>query len=247
MKRSNRQRYEVRSARLLVSLLPILTILSGCHVAADGQNLQGVRLFEQGQYNAAVQHFQQALATDPANADAHYNLAAALHRMGAQNNDEEMLNQAESLYNQCLDLDENHEDCYRGLAVLLVETGRSDRAFKLLKNWAASHPEVADARVELARLYEEFGDTETAKLHLNQALLIDENNHRAWAALGSIREQLGDLDQALANYQRSINLNQYQPAVANRIAALNRSLTDVNVDATRGDTRTVTSGPTPRY
>ena len=40
------------------------------------------------------------------------------------------------------------------LAVLLAETGRQDQAFTLLKNWASTDPKSADARIELARLYQ---------------------------------------------------------------------------------------------
>jgi len=218
----------------------VLCLVSGCKMAADGRNLQGVRMFQQGQYTAAIQQFQEAITADPTNADAYYNMAATLHRLGSQNGSQENLAQAETLYNQCLDADEEHIDCHRGLAVLLVETGRPDSAFRLLKNWVSSSPELADARIELARLYEEFGDPETAKIHLNQAVMSDQHNHRAWAALGQIRERLGDYEQALANYERSWRLNTFQPGVADRIAVLNRTMR-AGVDATgpSSGTRTV--------
>ncbi|MCH5375721.1 MAG: tetratricopeptide repeat protein, partial [Planctomycetes bacterium] len=150
---------------------------------------------------------------------------------------------AETLYNRCLDLDPENEDCYRGLAVLLSETGRSDRAFALLKNWAIRDPNNADARIELARLYEEFGDSETAKVHLTEALQIDQTNVRAWNALARLREQSGDYAQALANYQQSFTLNRFQSGVAERIASLNRSISQSSTTQTPG-TRTVTSTPT---
>jgi tetratricopeptide (TPR) repeat protein len=207
-------------------------------MAADGSNLEGVRLYQQGQFQPALQQFQKAVTTDPQNADAYYNMAATLHRMGTQKGDQQLLTQAETLYNQCLDLQADHADCHRGLAVLLVETGRPDRGFNLLKNWATANPDNADARIELARLYEEFGDLETAKLHLNQAIMIDQHNHRAWAALGSIREKSGDYEQALANYQRSWNLNSFQKGVADRIATLNRTVQGM-VPTAPDDTRTV--------
>lgn len=233
-------------ARLLPRWLLIgslLMVLSGCQMAADTQNLQGVRLFQQGQYQPAMQQFQAALRTDPKNADATYNMAATLHRMGVQNQDQAALKQAEQLYNQALDIDKHNADAYRGLAVLLAETGRSEKAFTLMKNWANGEPNDANARVELARLYQEFGDLETAKMHLNNAVMIDQYNYRAWAALGSIREQTGDLDQALANYQRSLNLNQFQANISQRVAALNHSLQSSAANATR----TVTTPPPIRY
>ena len=229
----------------LWAALLLVVCCVGCQMA-DGQNLSGVRLYEQGQYQPALQQFQQALAADPTNADAHYNMAATYHRVGIQNGDQEALTQAETLYNQCLDLEEDHTDCYRGLAVLLVQSGRRDSGFRLLKNWSIKKPADVDPRVELARLYHESGDLETAKHHLNQALTVDQSDHRPWAALGRIREQQQEFEQALANYQRSYNLNQFQPGVAQRIAALNHQLQgDFNSSPSNG-TRTVTRG-IPRY
>jgi Tfp pilus assembly protein PilF len=192
----------------------------GCGALPNTNNAAGVRLYQQGQYAAAMQQFQQALLAEPRNADAYYNLAASYHRVGTAQQDRQSLNQAENLYNQCLDRDENHTDCHRGLAVLLVETERSDRAFALMQNWAARNPRSAEARVELARLYEEFGDAETAKNNLQTAVQLDQANPRAWAALGRLRERAGDPAQALANYQRSLQLNRQQPAIAERVAFL---------------------------
>jgi tetratricopeptide (TPR) repeat protein len=216
-------------------------------VASDTQNLQGAKLYQNGNYDVAMQNFQKAVASDPTNADGYYNMACTMHRMGTARNDQATLNQAETLYNQCLDLDPNHADCYRGLAVLLVETGRSDKAFNLLKNWAVRSPKEADARVELARLYEEFGDPEAAKTYLTEAVGLDQYNSRAWNALGRLREQGGDYSQALANYQRSYSLNPFQPEIMERMAALNRTMASQFSTTQPGDTRTVNAGaPTNR-
>jgi Tfp pilus assembly protein PilF len=224
----------------------------GCSTTADFHNVDGVRLFQQGSYQLALQRFQQAVSANPQNPDAYYNLASTLHRIGTQTNNRDLLTQAETVYNQCLDLNENHIDCRRGLAVLLVETDRAPSAMKLMSNWVTKRPDLAEARVELARLYEEFGDIETAKLHLNQAVMIDQNNARAWAALGNIREKAGEKEQALANYRRSLSLNPQQPAVGARVASLGGSAApDINIllPGSPG-TRTVTipSIPSqPRY
>jgi tetratricopeptide (TPR) repeat protein len=216
---------------------------------ATSQNMQGVHLYEQGQLYGAMEKFQQAMAADPNDANAYYNLASTLHRMGSANNDPQLMQQAEQLYNECLNRNPDHTGCYRALAVLLVETDRSDRAFVLLKNWAIRNPQSADARIELARLYQEFGDTKTAELQLQQALQLDQRNQRAWTAMASLREQKGDYRQALANYQRAYTLHGYNPALASRIAALNNATAGATgVPANTGDTRTVHApAPTARY
>jgi tetratricopeptide (TPR) repeat protein len=187
---------------------------------ATGRNVDGVRYFQQGQYPVALQRFDAALTIDPKNPDSYYNKGAILHRTGLATRDQNSLTQAESLYRQCLDYNPNHVDCHRGLAVLLTETGRVPDAFTLLQNWARTNPQNADARVELARLYEEYGDPRSAQVYLNEALAVSPHNWRAHAALGRLQEQSGDMQQALVNYERSYNLNRFQPQVEQRIADL---------------------------
>jgi Tfp pilus assembly protein PilF len=202
-------------------VLTLASLGSGCRWTSSGQNTLGVRLYEQGRYTEALQQFQQAQATDPTNPDAYYNLASTYHKLGVAQKDAKLQEQAESLYHQCLDLSPNHVDCHRALAVLLVESGRPDRAFVFLKNWAQQNPGIADARVELSRLHQEFGETKVAERYLDEALALDPNHFRAWSARGQMREAAGDLNQALQNYQQSLAINGLQPDLYQRVASLN--------------------------
>jgi len=213
-------RFPLLAGGLRCAAVWMLSSLAGCRMVSQGRNVDGVRYFQQGQYPVALQRFDAALTIDPRNADTYYNKAAVYHRMGLANRDQNTLTQAESLYNQCLDLNPNHVDCHRGLAVLLSETGRNDKAFALLHNWTVQSPQNAEARVELARLYEESRDPRTAELALNEALALDMRNWRAHAALGRLKEQSGDLPQALQNYQLAYSLNRFQPELQRQIAAL---------------------------
>lgn len=194
--------------------------LAGCHPISQAQNAQGVQLYQQGFYQGAIDRFHRAMSTDPNAPDSYYNLAATYHRLGTLNQRPADLQQAESLYNQCLDRDPNHVDCYRGLAVLLAEQGRTSDAGRLLDGWAKRSPTLAEPHVELARLAEEIGNRDQAKQHLQNAVAVDPYNARALAALGRIHEQNGNPEQALANYERSLWQNQRQPEVAARVAAL---------------------------
>ena len=221
----------LRAAALLLATLPLLSS-AGCRWSASGKNATGAQLHQQGQYTAALQQFQQVVAEDPSNPDGYYNLAATTHRLAKQRNDDALYKNAESLYNQCLDHDPNHVECHRGLAVLLMDTGRPDRAFALMKNWGAQNPLSAEPRIELARLYEEAGESQIALKYLEDAVQQDANNSRAWLALARLRESSGDLPQALQNYQRALALNSAQPMVAERIAAINRQINS-DLDASR--------------
>ncbi len=198
-----------------------LLVQAGCNtVASQTNNAEGVRLYQQGAYQQAAGKFQQAIAHTPTQSDGYYNLAAALHRSGVQQNRPEDLRQAEVVYNQCLERNPNHAECYRGLAVLLVDTDRRESAFRLLNNWAAASPASPEPKIELARLLEESGQPQQAKTQLVEALALDVNNSRALAALGRIRDQEGDYQQALANYQRALAVDRFQPELAARIAQL---------------------------
>ncbi|MEK6238862.1 MAG: tetratricopeptide repeat protein, partial [Planctomycetales bacterium] len=200
-----------------------------------------------GDYQSATQRFWEAADRDRDNPDSYYNLAVTHHQLGKQHRNPKELEQAELYYNQCLDRDGNHLDCNRGLAVLLVEQGQSDNAFKLLEGWADRSPDNANARVELARLSEEVGDRARAKSLLESALIIEPRNSRALAALGRIYENMGEHRQALLVYERSLASNTLQPAVAQRVASLRTSLggvaapSSLNGPTRPGGTRIVTS------
>ena len=222
--------------------------LGGCNVASHAQNAQGVSLYQQGRYQEAVRNFERSIANNPQNADGYYNLAATYHKLGLVSHNENELKQAENLYNQCLDRDENQRDCYRGLAVLLAEEGRSDEAFHLLEGWSAKFPSSATPKVELARLSEEFGRYDVAKAHLEDALQSDPHDARALAALGRLRERSGNQGQALAVYQRSLWNNPSQPEVAARISSLQTALNPPSFTTSPGATRMVNTNPAPtRY
>ncbi|MBA3482224.1 MAG: tetratricopeptide repeat protein [Pirellulales bacterium] len=198
-----------------------VALATGCsQMNSQALNSEGVRLYQAGNYQQAADQFQRAIANNPKSATSYYNLAAALHKSGKLTGNGNDLQQAERLYNQCLEYDPNHTECYRGLAVLLAETGRTDASFRLLEGWAARSPQLADPRIELARLLEEQNNTQMASARLVEALAIDPHNSRALTALGRLREVEGDRAQALANYQRSLALNRHQPEISMRVAAL---------------------------
>ena len=200
----------------------VLTV--GCGAVANSSNVQGKRLFMAGQYSQALQSFERAVQQDPQNADAYYNMAATYHKLGASSANAQYLNQAEVLYNECLNRNASHTDCYRGLAVLLVETNRKDKAFTLLRGWNAAEPRSTDPKLELARLYKEFGDTQTASDLVVDAIKQNPRDARANRAMGMLREQQGELNLALDSYQRALNANSMQPDLAAKVASLQQSI-----------------------
>jgi tetratricopeptide (TPR) repeat protein len=204
----------------------MLAASSGCRMVSHGENAGGVALYHQGNYDGAIQRFQQIVDNDPTFADGYYNLAATYHRLWENQGrkDAAVAGQAENYYRQCLGHAPDHRECYRGLAVLLVQQGRTDQAFRLVGDWSAASSAPADAKIELARLYEEFNDPQEARRRLHEAIELEPNNARALAALARLQEAGGEARQALTNYQRAYGLDESQAEVAQRIAALQSAL-----------------------
>ncbi|HEV3022748.1 MAG TPA: tetratricopeptide repeat protein [Pirellulales bacterium] len=242
---ANRKRHAARSAGQRAAGALLLAVLPGCTWISHGQNVEGVTLYQQGFYQDAIVRFQQAKDSSPNNPDSYYNLAATYHQLAKLNHRPEDLAQAESLYNQCLDRDRDHRDCHRGLAVLLAENGRSAEAFSLLEGWVRGSPSLTAARIELARLNEEFGRLDVAQANLIEAVKLDPHNPQAFAALGRLREQSGNAAQALADYERSLTQG-YQPEVAARAGVLRQALGGASATPA-GGTRTVNGSVTGRF
>jgi Flp pilus assembly protein TadD len=59
---------------------PALKTASGSK--ADAHNTEGLDHYNQGHFDVALKHFQEAAKADPGAAEAHYNLALALDKTG---------------------------------------------------------------------------------------------------------------------------------------------------------------------
>ncbi|MFK7770303.1 MAG: tetratricopeptide repeat protein [Mariniblastus sp.] len=215
----------IAKATLLVLPLALFAIsLSGCNLGAQHNNVTGRRAFEMGQYSVAINEFQKALSKNPNNADALYNLGASLYSQAKQTKNQQVLNQAEQLYRQAIAKNDQHVDAHRGLAGLLIETDREKYAFDLINTWKTRYPASTEPIVELARLYQEYGDNRRATDLLADALKIDSNNVRVLKAMGHVREIQGQTHLALDNYIRVIQLDNQQTEVAAKVASLQNQL-----------------------
>ena len=107
---------------------------------------------------------------------------------------------------------------------MLIETGREKYAFDLVNQWKDRYPGSTEPVVELARLYQEYGDNRRATDLLSDALRIDSNNIRALKAMGHVREVQGQNHLALDNYLRVLQINNQDASVAQRVASLQSQL-----------------------
>ena len=205
----------------------LILCLSGCNT--NGQrSFVGQQAYGQGNLTNAINQFQQAVLQNPRDANACYNLGASYFQLGRQQRNAQYMAQAEQFYRQAIANNDQHTPAHRGLAATLIETGREKYAFDLLKTWQQRYPNQADPLIELARLYQEYGDNRHATDMLADALKVDGRNVRALKAMGSVRENQGQLALALDNYYRVLQLDNQQVDVAQRVAQLQTKLAQSN-------------------
>jgi Tfp pilus assembly protein PilF len=216
-----------------VGLLTVCAAAVGCNLSASRQNSVGRKAYESGQTSQAIAEFQRALTMDPQNSDAYYNLASSYYQLGKQSQNQQWIAQSEQLFRQSIALDDNNVDAHRALAVLLIETNREKDAFELVENWKLRQPTSAEPLIEIARLYQEFGDNRRATDYLSDAVRVDSSNVRALKALGYVREQQGQLNLALDNYNRALALDNRQADVAQRIQQINVRMAQQTQTTTR--------------
>ena len=217
-------------ALLLIAVIALCSSQTGCNLGQQYNNVSGRQAYDLGQYPTAINEFQKALIKNPNNPDALYNLGASLYAQGKQAKNTQLLGQAEQLYRQSIATNDQHVDAHRGLAALLIETGREKYAFDLVNQWKDRYPGSTEPVVELARLYQEYGDNRRATDLLADALRIDSNNVRALKAMGHVREVQGQTHLALDNYLRVLQINNQETAVAQRVASLQTQLARLPVD-----------------
>lgn len=211
----------MRSFKLHLQL-PCFVVLmainaAGCHTMNGyATNSSGMGYYEQGNYTAAANEFQQAMLANPANPDYVANYAKARMKLGDSQG-------AEQLYRQALTMSPSHQPSYHGLAETMVTQGRSDEAASLLTTWAGTQPYIAESHVELAWLQREMGQTDASAQSLQRALQVNPGHSTALAHLGQYYEESGHPDQAVAVYQRALQSDWNQPEVHSRIAAASQN------------------------
>jgi tetratricopeptide (TPR) repeat protein len=196
--------------RLVAIVAPAL-LLAGCLPAAQQQSqelsTEGLRLYRSGAYAEARESFRAALAFRPEDPDLLYNLARCHERL-------KNAAEAEQLYHRVLDRDPDHLEARHALVSRRAEAGQRDAARSMVDAWLKANPNVAGPYIEDAWLRARDGDLDSARARLQQALDREPRHPRALAELARVYVKLDRPDRAIVLYERSLEANPDQPAVA---------------------------------
>ena len=174
-----------------------LTRNPGCWMAH--YNL-GIALNKQGDTDAAIVHYRQALELRPGYAEAHYNLGSLLVQEG-------QLDEAITHYEKALEISPGDADAHNNLGAALLASGRVDEAIAHYRKALVIQPDRADASCNLASALLSKKDLDGAIAYYSACLATLPNQPEAQYNLASALFRRGRTDEAITHYQKALELS----------------------------------------
>lgn len=205
--------------RMLIVVMALLTLATSCAGGAPAPAgatpsgdlaatlTQAQQALEAGNLTAAEQGFRAAIAIDPRSAQAQFGLGNALVRQNK-------LPEAEAAYQAALKADPNMATAHANLGVVYYQQGNLGKAADAFN--AALRIKADDAQTLYllgAVRIQENNLTEAEKL-LIKARDLDPNLPEVYYGLGVLYKQRGQTDQAIAAFEKFLEIGPGQDASA---------------------------------
>lgn len=176
-----------------------------------------------GDFGLAASEAEQALGHDDSNVSAYMILGYAK----LYDNDPDS---AFDAFSRASEL--NPEDAAPYLAMGNIQEYYRSEAENAIANYtqALEHDSNnAEAYKNRCTAYDRIGNTEAAKADCQQCVELDDGQVECWISLGHFANNVGELDEALAHWQRALELTPDDPYLNNQLAELYLwGLTDPN-------------------
>lgn len=220
MKRNHAKKQVSHLIRTSLMSLMVLIIHRNLVMAQETGN-QGVRMFENKNYYGAERYFQNELNENEAD-------GLALYYLGRIAFEKKELENASDLFEKAIETDPSNAEYYtwKGITYIqllskvdfMKQAIYAPKAQKSLEKAVALDPENIEARIWLAGYYANApsfagGSQEKAKEQFEKIFAIDPDNKAALLNQGIILTQFQEYDDALASFEKILDLQQdYYPA-----------------------------------
>ena len=165
-----------------------------------GFEADGMKALEEGRYEAAAQAFTKAIAGDPADYTAHFNLALAYSFL---NRDQEGIAE----YKKTLELKPGLYQAQLNAGILLLRQKEPAGALALLEAAAAQKPSEFRPRFYLAEAQLGTGDAARAEQSYRAALEVDGKSAGAHLGLGRALAAEGKLADAAPQFRQAAEID----------------------------------------
>jgi len=201
-----------RSFHERMAVLAFWAVLGGC--SASGHFQRGTVHDRNRQVEEAIQSYSLAIRADPDLAEAYYNRAINLVRVGQHV-------RALEDYEKALTLRPDFAEAWNNLGVALAEIGDNTLAVKRLTRAVEIDPGYADAHYNLGNAYARMGKPDLALREYTRALEVAPDHEKArhnravvHARQGRAAEALEDFSAAIERLQRVFPLRDPETAQA---------------------------------
>jgi predicted O-linked N-acetylglucosamine transferase (SPINDLY family) len=171
----------------------------GAAQEAQSCHRRGLELARQGQLDAALAQFQQAVRFHPNFFEAHNDLGTALMMLSRPD-------EAGASYRQALRLRPDHALAHYNLGIVLEQQGNLDEACAAYREAVRLRPEHVDARNNLGNVLRELGQPAEAEACYREALRRKPDAAGIHDNLGRLLQEQGRPEEALAECQRAMGL-----------------------------------------
>ena len=174
------------------------------------RNNLGILLRNEGQLQAAIEQYEEALRLRPDYVEAHHNLGNAWLQAG-------QLPAAIGRYEQALKLNPSYPYAHNNLGRALFLQGKFSESQKAFEAAVRIKPDYAEAHHNLGNALLQAGQVSEAIGHYQQALKINPDYAEAHYNLGNALLQAGQVSEAIGHYENVLKSNPEHPDVYNNI------------------------------
>ncbi|MBF0520211.1 MAG: tetratricopeptide repeat protein [Nitrospirae bacterium] len=166
---------------------------------ARPHNNFGNALFVNGQIDAALKEYIEAVRLKPVYYEARYNLGKAYEKL-------KRTDLAEKEYAESIKLKPDFAEAFNNLAGIYEKGGDKQLAFSYYSKAIALKPDFPEAINNIGQMYESAGKFDAAMQRYQEALRIDPSYEATYNNLGNLYFKLRRFPEAISHYQRAIAL-----------------------------------------
>lgn len=220
--------------------------LTACTAPVEKYRHEGVRLYQQQQYDAALEAFTKSLADDASDPVSNAYAGLIHYRAGH-------LTQAAYHAKIALDMDPSNPEAREVLLASLIKQDKSDEAINNLERLSALADKTRDprwlkgdakrryqmeteerlflgrahSRYQVASTYERLGDLDNARLWYERALQQAPNNTRVLMALARLYDRAGNKERLVEYVRRVYALDPAAPGLVDLMTRNNIALSSI--------------------
>ena len=163
-------------------------------------NISGAFYKSRGQFEIAIQKFEQAINLKSNYAEAHYNLGVTLGEIGK-------INESIICYKNALNIKKEYPDAHNNLGNIYLDLSQYELSIEHFE-WAVAYkPDFAEAHNNLGIANRVIGRLDEAGKNFDKALSINPDFISATNCRGLLHQDMGQHDDAIKFYDKALQLD----------------------------------------